>query len=95
MPTTIDTESRELVKKILLAPSQNAVMILIDATLGLLIKNKIEPILILKFIDITVRDIEALDTMQIDALQWSHIKVGKLILNRRKREFQRGSFYQH
>jgi hypothetical protein len=94
MPTPMDDSSRELVKRILLAPSQNDVIALINTVLNALEQNQTELLSILDFIDTTIRDIEALDAMQIDPVQWSNTKMGRLILNRRKRLLHAHPSYQ-
>lgn len=94
MPTPIDASSRELVKRILLAPSQNDVIVLVNTVLNTLEQNQTELLSILNFIDTAIGDIEALDSMQIDPVQWSNTKLGRLILNRRKRLLYAHPSYQ-
>jgi hypothetical protein len=88
MPGFLDTYSRLITTNILLATSGNEVSRLVSEAVKKLEEEKIQPIIIIHFIETIISDMEALGPSNLDPEQWHNAKTGRVLLLRKKRQLR-------
>ena len=85
MSITIDDYRSKLINKILLAQSQDEVKRFVDAAMKGLQAHNVNKHIIARFIDRILQHLAEFNAMNLDAEQWSNIKMARIQFNQIKR----------
>ena len=88
MPISLSDSGTILIKKLLIAESQQEVKLCIDNSLGKMKQNKATDANVARFLNTTILHLENLSPMDKDAMQWSNIQMARIYLQHIKRAFE-------
>lgn len=82
----LDTYCRLITANILLAGSVDEVRALVNQSIIKLEEEKVQRVIIIRFIETIISDMDALGPDSLSSVQWNNARQGRILLQRRKRQ---------